>query len=255
MKSIVRKILLWTLLAVLLAGLFALCKLSGARRQALTCHSLRVEFADSCRFVTESDVKNRLDQLYGAYIGQRIDSVDLCKIEKILNETSAVKGTEAYMTDDGVLNITITQRRPAILFQRDSYGFYADDRGYIFPMLGNQKYDVPVVSGAIPINCPVGYKGRPAPGKQEKWMNDILAMTSYMKKHYALDKRIAEMKVQPDGNLVLKAKNGRETFIFGSPDGYAEKFEKMNIYEKSIKDTLKSYKSVNLMYKKQIVCK
>ena len=255
MKNTVRKILLWVLLLVMAGGCVVLRIASRNQRADIVCRTLEVSFADSCRFLSEEDVKECLEQHYGAYIGQRLDSVDLCKVEKVLGEKSAVKGAEAFITDDGTLRVDITQREPAILFDRNGYEFYADADGYIFPRTDKVQRSIPVVSGYIPFNCPEGYKGFPAKGRQEKWVSDILGMTAYMKKHYALDKRISEIKVRQDGRLVLAGGKRKEAFIFGGPEGYVEKFEKMNIYEKSIRDSLKNYKTVNLMYKKQIVCK
>ena len=91
MKKGVRHILLGLLaanaIAVYIFGLLA----SARNRHLTTCKGVRVEIADSAKlsFVNAEDVKGYLGS-YGEYIGQRIDSVNLKKVEKILNERSAI---------------------------------------------------------------------------------------------------------------------------------------------------------------------
>ena len=153
-----------------LAALVALCALihaGTARERALrTCEGIRVEYADDYRFVSEQDIKDYLDKYYGAYIGQRLDSIKLHKVESILDVQSAILKSEAYTTEDGMLNIRLTQREPVIRFQKGGYGFYADCNGFLFPLQENYTTPVPVMDGAVPLQYSEGFKGAP-----ETWKN------------------------------------------------------------------------------------
>ena len=64
-----------------------------------------MHFADSLRFVSEQDIRDYLDKRYGPYIGERMDSVQLARIEDMLESRSAVMRAEAWTTDDGVLHV------------------------------------------------------------------------------------------------------------------------------------------------------
>ena len=75
----------------------------------LTCAGVKVEFMDDFNFVTVKDVEGYLNKGYGAYIGQRLDSVDLRKVENVLDGKSAILKAEAYTTPDGYLNVRIRQ--------------------------------------------------------------------------------------------------------------------------------------------------
>ena len=151
MKPIVRKILLALVSAAVVAGLSVLLARSKAHRQLVTCEGLKVEFADAHRFVVEDDVKAWLERDYGSYIGQRLDSVGLDRIERILDEQSAILKSEAYTTEDGLLHVRLTQREPVLRFQKGKEGFYVDDRGFIFPRQERFTAPVPVVDGALPV--------------------------------------------------------------------------------------------------------
>jgi len=101
-----------TLLALLIVLVVVLDKQSTDFRRTIPCHKLEVIISDSTSlgFVNSEDVRNAIKNEYGTFIGQRIDSVNLNKIEKILNNKSAVLRSEAYTTLDGTLHIKIIQR-------------------------------------------------------------------------------------------------------------------------------------------------
>ena len=96
----------------LLAVAFAFAYAAGVEsRRVLKCERLEVEIIDSLHnsFVTPGDVKLYLDKGYGTYIGQPLDSLDLVKMEKIVDGRSAVKKSHAYVTKDGVLHVKVSR--------------------------------------------------------------------------------------------------------------------------------------------------
>lgn len=244
-----------------LAALAALCTLihaGTARERALhTCEGIRLEYADDYRFVTEEDIKGYLDKYYGAYIGQRLDSIALHKVEKILDVQSAVLKTEAYTTDDGMLNIRLTQREPVIRFQKGNFGFYSDVNGFIFPLQENYTTPVPVMDGAVPINCAKGYKGAPESEKERAWLASVIAMVDYMGKTRTWAQNIVQMHVDGNGDIVMIPREGKEKFIFGSPGEARAKFDRMADYYRYILPEKGEgfYSTVNVKYDNQIVCK
>ena len=257
MKNRVRILISVAALAAL-AALCALIHASTARERALhTCEGIRIEYADGYRFVTEADIKGYLDKYYGAYIGQRLDSIALHKVEAILDVQSAILKTEAYTTDDGMLNIRLTQREPVIRFQKGSYGFYYDVNGFIFPLQENYTTPVPVMDGAVRINAPEGYKGAPETEEERAWLAGVISMIDYMDKSRIWAENIVQMHVDEDGDIVMIPREGRERFIFGSPSDAKAKFDRMSDYYRYILPEKGEgyYGTVNVKFDKQIVCK
>lgn len=257
MKRRVRNIVSVLTLAALVA-VFMLINAGKAKKRALiTCEGVNVEFTDDYRFVTEEDVKGYLDNYYGAYIGQRIDSIKLHKVESILNVQSAILNSEAYTTDDGMLNITISQREPVVRFQNGEHGFYADECGFIFPLQDNYTSNVPVIDGNIPLNVEDGFKGAPGSDKEKAWMAGVLELLNFMDKSRAWSENIVQMHVDEKGDLVLIPRQGNERFIFGSPDGAEAKFGRIEKYYRYILPEKGEgyYRTVNVKFDKQIVCK
>ena len=160
MKAAVRYSLAAVLAVALCVGVAFLYRTVRQESALVVCGRLDVHFADSLRFVSEQDIRDYLDKRYGPYIGERMDSVQLARIEDMLESRSAVSRCEAWATDDGVLHLDITQRAPVLRFMRsEEEGFYVDESGYIFPLHPSYTAPVPVVEGAIPVDIPAGYKG------------------------------------------------------------------------------------------------
>lgn len=247
-------------IGALLAGIAVLAGVmiaDGKQKRTQVCSSLKVEFADSLKFVSTEDVRQCLDKMYGSYIGQRIDSVDLNNMETLLDARSAVLKSEAYITRDGTLHVLISQRKPVIRFQKGDDGFYADDRGFIFPLQQGYSSDVPVIDGCIPLWHDSGYRGLPQGRKEAEWMRDILEMTKIISQDKVWRNSIVQISVRQDGDIILIPREGDERFIFGNPTDVRKKLGRMAKYYEYIRPAVGEdfYKTVNVKYDGQVICR
>ena len=246
--------------AALLAACLVLAYMSGVScRAPLKCTGLNVVIADSSmnRFVSKADVKKVLDKEYGEYIGMPLDSIDLVKVEKIIDGRSAVNKSEAYTTRDGMLNVRLTQRTPVVRFQKSDGGFYADAEGFLFPLQSSYASRVQVIDGDIPLKANSGYKGEISDEKGKAWLGKVIDLVNYMEGSRTWKDKIVQITVCNNGELIMVPREGRERFHFGQPDDIHEKFRKMELYYTSIVPAKgeKEYSMVNLEYQGQIVCR
>ena len=243
--------------AAVVAALAAAWSLNSRQRHEMTCTGLRVEIADNYNMVTQAEVEHFLEKDYGSYIGQRLDSVNLDKIEKILDGKGAILKAEAYITKDSLLHILVTQRRPVVRFQRSDGGFYSDAEGFLFPLQENFSPMVPIIDGNIPLTQALDYKGLPQDKEQAQWLRRILGMVSYMASHDPWTENIVQITVQKDGDIVMIPRKGKERFIFGPPTDVESKFRRMADYYGTIVPEKGEdyYSTVNLKFSKQIVCR
>lgn len=246
--------------AALLAACLVLAYMSGVScRAPLKCTGLNVVIADSSmnRFVSKADVKKFLDKEYGEYIGMPLDSIDLVKVEKIIDGRSAVNKSEAYTTRDGMLNVRLTQRTPVVRFQKSDGGFYADAEGFLFPLQSSYASRVQVIDGDIPLKANSGYKGEISDEKGKVWLGKVIDLVNYMEGSRTWKDKIVQITVCNNGELIMVPREGRERFHFGQPDDIHEKFRKMELYYTSIVPAKgeKEYSMVNLEYQGQIVCR
>lgn len=244
--------------AVLLALLFALIvifRMNEGKRRQISCVGVKVEFADDYRFVTKEDVEGYLKKDYGTYLGQRLDSVDLEKVEKILANRSAILKAVAYTTPDGYLNVKIWQRKPVIRFQKGQMGFYADEKGFLFPLQDNYTSQVTIIDGEVPLDFTAGFKGQPKTEREQKWLSGVIELANFITSSSKWNDFISQITVNSDGDLVMVPRKGRERFIFGKPVDIEKKFDRIEEYYTAILPAKGAYGSVNVKFNGQIVCR
>ena len=235
--------------------------LSRQQRRGRTCQgkgTLEVLVTDSLerRFVTREDIELWLDKEYRAYAGLPLDSVDLGRIEQIVAGHSAVRDCQAWLTDDGILHVSLSQREPVVRFQDGQNGYYADATGFLFPLQARGSVQVPVVDGHLPMKVPRGFKGTLTDPKEAEWLRQMLALVNYI--HGTVwEDNISQLTVNRDGDLVIIPREGRERFLFGAPIRIPEKFSLMAAYYESVAPSKDPgwYGLVDVRHRKQLVCR
>ena len=259
MNRILKYILLATGAAVI--AVCICCSFMAGRqlRSTYTCQGLEVTIKDSLEnsFVSAADVKAYLDREYGIYKGIPLDSLDMIRIESIVDGRSAVKKSQAYVTRDGILHIDVTQRKPVVRFQKAGGGFYADKEGYIFPLQKSYASHVQVIDGNIPLAANSGYKGELQNDREKKWFKDMMELINFMEDSRTWKDKIVQIHVNGNRDLILIPREGNEHINFGQPDNIEEKFAKLEKYYTSIIPAQGNgrYTKVDLRYRGQIVCR
>ena len=257
MKQSVRNILTLCTGALLAALYILTLTAERSHTRAQSCQGLKVSIADSAslKFVSEEDIARYMDE-YGAYVGKLVEDVDLENIEEILSSKSAIRSCEAYIDRDGFIHTEIVQREPVIRFQKGALGFYADEKGFLFPLQKNYTSRVPIIDGAIPLTVDEKFKGKPASEKEELWLQEIIALTAHLQRT-GWSKRISQISVLPDGNLVLIPTEGKERFLFGTPTRVDEKLLRIASYYEAVAPAHEKgyYSRVDVRFDKQIICK
>lgn len=257
MKKAVRNIIL-ILIGILIAGVIAVSYIAGREsRKPLVCKGLDVVVLDSLEndFVSAADVRKFLDREYGQYLGQPLDSINLSRIEDIVDGRSAVMKSEAYVTRDGLLHIKVSQRKPVVRFQKSGGGFYADAEGYVFPLQSSYASYVQIVDGDIPINMKSGHKGEIENPEEKAWFDKVMLVVNYIGDSSVWKDRIVQIHVGDGGELTLVPRVGNEKFIFGQPVNIVDKFARMEKYYTGIAPLERNYTQVNVKYDGQIVCR
>lgn len=259
MKKVAKYMLYVGLSTILLACIIAAYIAGVQSRKPLVCKGIRIEVLDSAQnsFVTTSDVRKYLDKSYGKLIGMPLDSIDLVKVEKAVDSRSAVLKSQAYVTRDSILNITVTQRKPVVRFQKKDGGFYADAEGYIFPLQSSYASHVQIIDGEIPLAANSGYKGDIEDPKEKAWFKSVMNVVNFIEGSKTWKGKIVQISVDKKGELILVPREGNEKFLFGQPNSLAEKFGKMEKYYTTIipEKGSERYRTVDVRFANQIVCK
>ncbi|MCQ2182364.1 MAG: hypothetical protein MJY89_03050 [Bacteroidales bacterium] len=256
MKKVLKYVFFCLFVAGFCTGMAFLARNVRGTRTSLVCRDMEITFLDTLGFVSEKDVKDYIREEYGACFGAVLDSIRLESIESIVESKSAISNCEAWVTDDGILHIDILQRMPAVHFQKGSHGYYADDRGYIFPLHPEYTADVPLVKGNLPVEVEDGYRGEAPSESGREWIGKVLRLLTYMQENGEWKTNFDGVEVAGNGDIVLLPVSGEERFVLGKPEMIEDKFSRIHKYYTLIKASKgEIYGTVNVKYKGQIVCK
>lgn len=213
--------------------------ISGYSRSVadMGCNSLEISFEGGEPFLKAEEVLDLLETQYGVFVGQRIQDIPLSRIEAILDESGPVKKSEAWMSGDGVLHVSITQREPVLRFNNGQCGFYADADGVVFPLHPSHTAAVPVVFGPCP--------------EDADWRDKVLRTYAFLQK---VECAVDSLCCTSSGELTLIGAQG-ERILLGQPVSIERQYPLLECYYSRIVPEKGPYKTINLKYKDQIICR
>jgi cell division protein FtsQ len=255
-KNILKKTLMGFLIAGVLTGAYLL---GSSQRSKTRCCAIDVTIEDSLEtmFVTEKAIREYLEADYKGLTGMLVDSIDLYRIENILVSRSPILSCEAYVTTEGMLKISVYQRKPSLKFQTKDYGFYSTADGFLLPLQEGYEEELLTVVGHIPLDTADCAKGRPEDPIDKEWLTRILKMHEFINSSKTWKERIKTLHCEPSGEITIRMEGRNEEFLFGHPKDIEKKFEKMQIYFARITADKGDdrYDVVDLRFKDQIVCR
>ncbi len=246
-------------LAVLLfCGYFAAASiLSGRGRAEELCTGISVCILDSAvnRFVSPTDIQAIIASSEINPIGQPREEACLTGLEDLLESRSAIRHSDVSISRDGMLMVSVTQRRPLLRIQTANGAFYIDDTGYIFPWVNTFTSYVPVVSGHIPVKLEEGYRGVPDEADRG-WIEGMIELAHFLDRHPVWNAQIQQIDVEENGDIAFYTVVGDQKIIFGSIEDIDYKFAKLRTFYRQVVPVYgwERYSAVNLKFSDQIVC-
>lgn len=258
----IKKILtytLYSLFTILLGGYFYFAfMLKREGEKSLVCKDVKIILLDSLqnRIVSKKEVLAIINDYAGDIIGKSLSEINLANIESFLNVRSAIKESQVSITREGELTVKINQRKPILRIETKNGGFYVDETEYIFPLVDHFTSYVPIVNGNIPLSIEDNHRGVAA-DDMNLWMHEILELGRYINSNKFWDSQIEQIYIDKSGDVIFYPRVGDHKIIFGEAKNIEEKFNKLYIFYKSAipNKGWERYKSINLKYKDQIVCK
>ena len=226
-------------------------KEAKAKKANILCENIEVAIVDSLEnsFITNKEVISIIDKGYEGYKSLSVDMIDLYKIENLIEEKSVVKNCDAYTSLDGTLHILVKQREPIIKFANSGQDFYVDKDKFIFFAKNNIESEILTINGKIPTNS--------TQPKEKEWLNKVINLAKHINNHSYLKNNFTKISATNAGDIILRPKFGKETFLFGSPEDIIKKFELIDLYYNAVIPEMGEdyYSRVDVRYKDQIICK
>lgn len=252
-KTLIGVVLTLTMLLIYLVVSTGFAKI---KQQDLVCNELRITVCDSLKynFIRPADIKAILASERIKTIGERMYSINTYDITQLLNTRNVIKNAAVFTSIDGVLHIDVYQRRPIMRVQTAIGSFYIDESGYIFSLSGAQAANIPIVTGKVPMNIPVGFQGEIP--QDETFLQQAYQLALYLDENSLWQSQIARLDVASAANVRIIPKEGAQIIYIGSLDDYQYKFRKLSaFYSHVCLPDDSTYASVDLRYSNQIVCK
>jgi cell division protein FtsQ len=213
---------------------------------------IKVENTFGNYFIEEKDIMNIVtDRGNRILVGVPLRDIDLKAIEKEVRELKFVKDTQVYKDLKGNIVVNVEQQKPiARIVRKDAPDAYISESGKILPTSSKYSARTIIIRGQYANK--LIEEGLNSKNKGEQ----LLEMLKFIEKDKYWKAQIAEIEYDAKGNMTLLPQVGKQEFIFGGPEDYETKFNKINIFYDKIRP-LKGwnhYDRVNLKYRNQIIC-
>lgn len=222
------------------------------------CKDVQVVVADATAngFIDADEVVARLRKAKLYPKGMPLAKISCRKIEETLVRTPFVKTAECYKNQDGVVNVSITQRMPVVRIKAiNNDDFYVDDQDCIMP---NSHYtsDLIIATGFISRQYATGYVSPMARALAENdlYRNLFEQINITRKMEVELIPRIGDHSVflgrLPQSNI----KQERDAMIREFIQKKLHRLELFYKYGLPVAGWNK-YSEINLEFDNQIICK
>lgn len=237
---------------------FAFTKFNQPDESNKICTKVNINIQDEMTngFLDAKEIKKRLEAKKLYPLEKPLNKVSTRKIEEILKQSPFVKSAECYKTQDGLVNINLTQRMPIVRvksFKNEDY--YVDDHYQIMP---NTKYtsDLIIATGYI-----------------NRWFAQkyISVLSKSLMQNELWRNQIEQINVLPDRGIELVPRVGNHIIYLGylPETNSTEKRESVinefvnkkmarleNFYKYGLSQAgWNKYSYINLEFDNQIICK
>ena len=212
-----------------------------------------VPLADGEKLITENDVRQALLRSFGNTLeGTELGHLEVERVERVLEEDPFVEDADSYIDQNNFLHVCIQQRAPVLrILDNNGGNYYLDENGVKMPPSRNFTARVIVATGKIPAYTPE-FKL-----KQHSTLQDLLILTETLNKDKFFKDFIQQIHINNAGDFMLAPLVGDQEIILGSIRNLDDKLERLKIFYKEGMPYAgwHLYKSINLKFKGQVVCK
>ena len=130
---------------------FAMTSWNKSDEKPRLCNKVEINIEDENEngFLKTAEVKTLLEKKSLYPLNRRTDEINTREIENILLKTAFVNTAQCYITTEGNVKLSLTQRTPIVRVKAESgEDYYIDDNGGVMP---NTQYtsDMIIVTGAL----------------------------------------------------------------------------------------------------------
>ncbi len=251
-------IIIW---GALIAGLVFVMVFVGQKHNETVCEQfeLSIENQEYDALTNEEALRALIISGTDTLAGKTLAEIQPYDIHLILDRNPYVKYADVQTGIDGKLTVNVGLRQAIVrIINRNNISYYIDKDGWLMPVNQGFPSRVPIINGSI-------RDGITDLQNQSLHVDSLVAgsvvrklykLAKYMNEHEFLNKLIAQVWVNPSGELELIPVIGEYTILFGDYEDMEKKFEKLTAYYKegAGKAGWIDYSSIDLKYENQVIC-
>lgn len=259
-----KRILNIALKFILVTGIVLLFVFANNKQEQVICPEFVVElnYGSGDALVSRYYIRQLVTESKIRVKGQPLGSIQLDKIHKVIAASPFVKDVNVSMDVNGLVRANVNQREPIVrIFDENGKQFYLDRDGYRIPL--SHEYPARVVVANGKINSERKSNNNNLKAEQVAWKNlppdlqKVYKTASNLQGDEFVKALTEQIYLDHSGEIELIPKIGDYTILIGDTTLLSEKFNKLKAFYSAGNSKLLSdeYKTVNLKYRDQIVCK
>lgn len=231
--------------AITLAVGLLVCAIGFGRayRPDYVCSSVqyRITDADKRLYLSENELNTLLRSQDAYPVGKAVSHISMQRIEDVVRSHSMVRTAQCYISPQGQLIISITQRTPLLRVITADDSYIIDTDRLRMPVRPSIRDTVLVVIGKV---------------GQQMARTSIADFAEWLQDNDYWSPRIRYLEVvSPHYIRLLPTNPSAEIIVLGNLDNYQDKLRKLRIYyENAAPETLsKRYKELDLRFDGQVI--
>jgi len=214
----------------------------------------KIEALRSGDFLIKSeDVLEIIERSFGhEIIGEPLGELDLERMERVLENAPFILSADAYVDAEEVVHLEIKQREPIVrIMDRDGQQYYLDQTGTRMKLSDHFTARVLVATGDIPPYDPE------FPTAENNNLRYVFELTQKILKDEFLENLIGQIYVSRQNELQMVPIVGEQRIILGNTEDLDDKIFRLKTFYQEAMSRMgwNKYKTINLKFKNQVVCK
>ena len=252
-----KKIIMFMVWMLVFVGVVYVVVRAGSVRDKVACgnYTIRIEVdygADTILY--PADIEKIMLE-HDSIIGKPFNEIDIYMLESILKEHPYISEVIVFGDASETLHFTVAQRTPIVrIINKLNETFYLDETGKAMPVPERTGTSARLitVSGNINISREQAFSDT----LKNVW-DDLLTCVKYINQDTFLKSQTGQIYIDKEGSYLLIPVIGNHIIILGNPENPEIRMERLKILYKQGMDEekWKTYKTIDLRYKNQIICK
>jgi cell division protein FtsQ len=210
--------------------------------------------SDGSRLITPDNVLSTIARSIGRNPqGTPIEELDLERMEvKVLERDPFIADADVYIDARSRLNVDIRQRQPVLrIIDGSGKSYYLDKDGKYMPISVNFTARIPVATGYISPFTPEFLETR------QHILKDLFHLAEKIREDEFMSALAEQIFVDKNKKFAIIPKVGRQKILLGRYRDMEDKFRRLKIFYKESMpyEGWQKYRTINLEYDGQVVCK